>query len=809
MSQVPTDARGLTNRRTQLQRLLESATPVVFAKDREGRYLFVNREWERVHWGRTGDVTGLTDFDIFPTDVAAQYRRNDLLVLADECAHQFEENVVVDGIERTYVTAKFPLLDASGRPYAVCGMATDTTERRRIEDALSSSALAVSSGEGDTLFSELVRYLATILDVDSAFISKPIDGGETMRMLAIHMNGETREHFDYSIAGTACQTVMGKGFGLYQSGLADLLGAERQFVGMRPDSYAGCRLNDSTGRAMGVIAVISRRPIVNPAFFESVLKIFAVRAAAELERVQASAALRASETSYREIFGASEDAIFVHDWETGAIVDANERACALYGYSREEFTRLTPDELGSGIPPYRADLARRMFAQAKRDGIARFEWHRRNRDGSLHWDDVCLKSARIGGQPRLLAFTRDITARKEAEERRSRLEAQLRQAQKMEAIGQLTGGIAHDFNNLLTSIMGYVVLGLESDTTRADLRLTKYLGEAHRSCERARDLIQQMLMFSRGQRGAPQPHRLPRLVRDCLPLVRSSMPGTLEIVTEIDEEVPTVRIDALQLEQVLLNLCINARDALDGKGGFRISVRRLHPSGAACASCRHTFSGDYVALAVEDEGPGMSPDVAERIFEPFFSTKTAQKGTGMGLAIIHGIVHEHGGHVLVDTAAGQGARFQALFPCLDDGDERDVPHANGSMARSAVRPVLRGRALVIDDELAVGEFMRELLSSWGMEADFVSRPEDGVATVSRHADRYDIVITDLSMARVTGLDVAKRVREIRRDLPVVIYTAYAEELSEHALESAGVSALVRKPVDPTELARVLTRLLQA
>jgi PAS domain S-box-containing protein len=241
---MTTDARGLANRRTQLQRLLESATPVVFAKDPDGRYLFVNREWERVHWGRTGDVTGLTDFDIFPAEVAARYRENDLLVLGDECAHQFEETVVVDGIERTYVTAKFPLLDASGLPYAVCGMATDITERRRIEDALSSAALAVSSSEGGALFSELVRYLATILDVDSAFISKPVDGGDTMRMLAIHLNGETREHFDYSIAGTACQTVMSKGFGVYQSGLAELLGTKREFVGMRPESYAGCRLND-------------------------------------------------------------------------------------------------------------------------------------------------------------------------------------------------------------------------------------------------------------------------------------------------------------------------------------------------------------------------------------------------------------------------------------------------------------------------------------------------------------------------------------------------------------------------------------
>jgi signal transduction histidine kinase len=242
----------------------------------------------------------------------------------------------------------------------------------------------------------------------------------------------------------------------------------------------------------------------------------------------------------------------------------------------------------------------------------------------------------------------------------------------MEAIGQLTGGIAHDFNNILTSIVGYVTLAAERDGAARDAKLAGYLEQATRSCRRARDLIQQMLTFSRGRRSARQPVDLMRLVTESARLLHSSMPATLDLQTTRGENVPLVSLDPVQAEQVLLNLCINARDAVEGEGRVRVGVRRARHA-AVCASCRTAIDGEFVELAVSDNGPGIVPEVMERMFEPFYSTKEIGKGSGMGLAMVHGIVHDHGGHLIVETGPGQGATFRALFPALD-ADDAQVEH---------------------------------------------------------------------------------------------------------------------------------------
>jgi PAS domain S-box-containing protein len=797
--------RALVESEARLQQILDNATAVVFAKDRDGRYLFVNREFERVAGHPAAGVIARTDFDIFPSEVAGQLRHNDLRVLTEGRALAFEEVTLLGAARRTYLTSKFPLLDADGLAYAVCGMATDITDRKRIEEALRSAALAVSSAEDESLFRELVRYLTEILDVEAAIIATFVPQDPTrMRVRAMFIDGEIRENYDYALLGTPCDAVVGRSFRIFPSRLGELFPIDFLIREQQAQSFAGYPLNDSNGKPLGLISVLARRPLDHPEFVESVLKIFAVRAAAELERSESRAALRASEASYREIFEASEDAILVHDWDSGAIVDVNSAACRAYGYTPSEFLRLTPSDLGSGVPPYDAALAAAMLVRARTEGVVRFEWHRRNKDGSLHWDEVCLKSARIGGKPRILAFIQEITERKDAEARRARLEGQLRQAQKMEAIGQLTGGIAHDFNNLLTSIMGYIVLATERPAASADPRLAGYLQQAHRSCERARDLIQQMLMFSRGQKGLPRPVAAAALVRDSLPLLRSSLPRDMVIETEFDDDCPATRLDPLQLEQVLLNLCINARDALEGAGRLRIGVHARRIESGVCTSCRRDVCGEYVEITVADRGPGMNRELAERIFEPFFSTKEARKGSGMGLAIVHGIVHEHGGHVLVDTTPGAGTRFHVLFPALPDGAAPPEPSHAPAEARRPSHGALRGSVLVVDDEATVGEFMRELLDSWGLEASCVHRPQDALERLERDPARYDLVITDQSMPRMTGLELARTIRGIRPALPVVLYTGYGDDIQAQDLALAGVRALLHKPIDPVMLAETLT-----
>ena len=229
----------------------------------------------------------------------------------------------------------------------------------------------------------------------------------------------------------------------------------------------------------------------------------------------------------------------------------------------------------------------------------------------------------------------------------------------MEAIGHLAGGIAHDFNNILTSIVGYVLMAAEHPEVAGNRTLKRYLEQARESARRAQDVIQQLLTFARGQRGERNAISLPALVAEAYDFIRSTMPSTMELHMTVDE-VPNVVADTVQLEQVLLNLCINARDASNGVGTIDVAVRRTSAD-MVCASCRKPVGGDFVELSVRDNGAGIRPEVLERIFEPFYSTKAVGKGSGMGLAVVHGIVHDHGGHVLVDTIPAKAQLSEYCF----------------------------------------------------------------------------------------------------------------------------------------------------
>lgn len=931
--QVDDRERALRDSELRLQQVLDNTSAAVFAKDRTGRYLFVNREFERLTGHGAEELIGRSDRDIFPPEMAASLRRNDMRVLLEARAMEFEESGVFAGEQRTFLSAKFPLLDVDQTPYAVCGIATDITLRKQIETALSTSALAVSNAYGRDLFIELSRYLAAILDVDVAFIAEMRqDDPGMMHVVAFIADGTPREHFDYALANTACDTVVGHGFRIYPAGLGSRFPLDDDFIEMGAEGYAGYPLNDAQGNPLGLISIVSRRPLEQPEFIESVMKIFAVRAAAELARERADQALMASQASYRQIFEASEDAIFVHDFETGRIIDVNPKACAIFGYTQRELLDISMDALGSGEPPYTGADAAAHLERARREGAAGFEWHRRNKDGSLRWDEVYLKVANIGGMPRILAFTRDITERRNAEEaaqrnaqhlratvnaaldciiamdaegtiikfnpaaeacfgiserealgrcladtiiperyrerhlyglrryleggpgpvlkqrlevtamrsdgsefpaelaigvddtpsgkvfigylrditertqaeqRRRRLEAQLLQAKKMEALGHLTGGIAHDFNNLLASIMGYVGLASERSSGGGDERLSNYLGQALQSCERARDLIQQMLMFSRGQKGQAQAVDAAACIEQNLAVLRPTIPADVHVEQCIAPGTGAVQFDPVQLGQVLLNLCVNACDAMQGTGRLQLGLGEVRIDAERCCACRQPIEGEFIELYVRDTGPGIEPAVLERIFDPFFSTKPPGKGAGMGLATVHGIVHEHGGHLLVDTVAGAGTCFRVLLPAGADA----LRPAPSRRASDRPAPTRQGRVLVVDDEHSVGEFMCELLSSWGLEADFTAVPEQALALVRASPQHYRLVITDHSMPSLTGVQLAQALTTVAPQLPVLLYTGLADRVQESSLPPNMLRTVLRKPIDHAQLARLLGEVL--
>lgn len=694
--------------------------------------------------------------------------------------------------------------DALMKIFAV--RASAEIERERDNAELRSAALVVSSKYGESVLPELTRYMATILRMDMAFIALMDDAAPCeLDMVALYVDGELHNGWRYTATGTPCEIVLAEGFQAFPSRLPETFPSDTDFASFGAEAYAGFPLRDRGGRTIGLIAGVSRRPITNVKRIESMLQIFAVRAAAEIERSRADLALRRSEANYRAIFETSEDAIVIHDRDNGAVIDVNPKACALFGYRCDELRGMSISQIISGEPPFTHEEAMRHVAEAKLGNNPVFEWRRRNRDGSLHWDLVRLKAVELSGRPCIVAFVREITGRKLAEAQREQLEAQLRQAQKMEAIGQLTGGIAHDFNNILTSVLGYTVLAAERAETLGDTRIQRQLEQAQRAAQRARDLIAQMLAFSRRQRSERRPVSLATLLPQSLRLLRSTLPSTIELESRLDADVPLVDADPVQIEQVLFNLCINARDAIDPPGCIRVALhevcfRTTHP---VCGSCRSVFSGRWVEFAITDTGSGIAPEILDRMFDPFFTTKEVGRGSGMGLAMVHGIVHEHGGHVLVETGSGDGrhgTRFRVCLP-LSAAPHASVPTPGESMDAAVL--ARRGHVLVVEDEAMVGEFMTELLSGWGLEVTLHRDPREALRWFEQDGRDIDLVITDQTMPGLTGLELAARLTRLRPQLPVLLYTGYDEGIDDAVLTRHGICSLVRKPIEPAVLQAAL------
>ena len=509
------------------------------------------------------------------------------------------------------------------------------------------------------------------------------------------------------------------------------------------------------------------------------------------ERKRNEERLRASEEQYRSIFNAATDALVLRD-DQARVVDVNPAFLEMSGFTREE---VIAGQRWFFAGPEQAVLAKEMPGRVLAGESVDFEVQGVRKDGMPLEVEMRAVPILYRGRPHALGMARDITEKKRAEAERAQLEAQLRQAQRMEAIGHLTGGIAHDFNNLLASIMGYIVLASERESAAGDPKLGSYLEQALASSRGARDLIQQMLTFSRGQRGAPRALDLAAAVGESLKLLRSSLPSSLELSTAFTDA-PAVMLDPVQLDQVLLNLSINARDAMAGSGRVAIAVHPQTLQAAVCSSCRKRFAGEYVELAVADSGPGIPPAVLERMFEPFFTTKEVGRGAGMGLATVHGIVHEHGGHVVVETAPGTGTRFRLLWPMASG---KALPSTRVERKSRQIKSPLKGRVLVVDDESAVGGFMRELLESWGLEAASVTSP----AFAKEAFERYDLVITDQTMPGTTGFELAREMIARRPGLPVILYTGHGERITQRDVEAAGIRALLPKPVEPDLLYEML------
>jgi len=425
-----------------------------------------------------------------------------------------------------------------------------------------------------------------------------------------------------------------------------------------------------------------------------------------------------------------------------------------------------------------------------------------HKDGSPVWGRLTtfvLNASEEDGKY-MVGMIADITAEKFMEDDRVRLQRQLRQAEKMEAIGALTGGIAHDFNNILASIMGYTDLALMKFCPDPESKLKQYLTEVYKAGERARDLIAQMMDFSRSGGGSRSNLDMSIIVKETLKMMAPTLPSSIQVDYRSEEKnLPQISIDPVRLHQVVMNLIINARDALDGKGKISISVKPYEGNCAECLSCHDVVEGRYVELCVADAGTGMAPAELERIFDPFYTTKDVGKGTGMGLSVIHGIVHEYDGHILVESEVGRGSEFRILFEAI-------APRENvieGLTEDVEALPHEFKRVMVVDDEPTITEYLNELLTSVGHQVSVYTSSKEALAEFNKSPDYFDIVITDQTMPDILGVELIAAMKALRPELPVILCTGYAALDIVEILSDFDFVQFLEKPVKRQELLAML------
>jgi len=392
---------------------------------------------------------------------------------------------------------------------------------------------------------------------------------------------------------------------------------------------------------------------------------------------------------------------------------------------------------------------------------------------------------------------------KEVEERTQALaesERQMQQVLKLQAIGTLAGGIAHDFNNILFPILGFAELAMDDIPPGHPAR--RSLEEILKAANRAKDLVQQILTFSRRNGRERKPVRVPQVVREALALMRASIPKTIEIACEIDDGCRPILGDATQIHQVVVNLCTNAYQAMQETGG-RLEVRLEETEIDYEQTRRHigTRMGPHLHLSVRDTGVGMEPSVLSRIFEPYYTTKEPGKGTGLGLSVIHGIVKHHGGFITVESAPGRGSTFHVYLPALEEAEI--VPEAEPAAPPAPGHE----RILLVDDEPQVLEIERQLVERLGYRVTACADPGEALRLLRQAPQHFDLLMTDMTMPQMTGDRLAQLAWEIRPELPVILCTGYNDLMSEEKARALGIRRYLLKPVDTEELALAIRRAL--
>jgi PAS domain S-box-containing protein len=523
-------------------------------------------------------------------------------------------------------------------------------------------------------------------------------------------------------------------------------------------------------------------------------------------RRQTLRALEESERRFADFFARSPIGVALYD-SRERLLEVNQAALAMFGFSeRAQFGQVGLFESRDLSEDAHATLAKggtvRYEAVFDFDAAVKEKRFTSSREGKHHFD-VLITNLGLDQEfnPKgYLVQLQDVTEQRRAEDALRQHERLLRQAQKMEAIGTLAGGIAHDFNNILTPIIGYTEMAMM--TTEADDPVRASLEEVLKASHRAKELVKQILTFSRQTEHEIKPIRLTPLVKEVVQLLKGSVLPIVEIRCDLQAGRDIVRADPTQMHQVLMNLCTNAVHAMGGKGGvLDVALRQIAVDGRTRGPLARLRFGSYADLSVRDTGHGMDRATLDRIFEPFFTTKRSGEGTGMGLAVVHGIIASLQGAVTVESEPGKGSVFHVVLPLLDQAAEQGA---------STSEPLPRGteRILFVDDEAGIVQMATQLMTNLGYRVVSYMKSGDALTAFREDPAKFDLLISDQIMPQMTGVELIREVRRIRPGFPVLLCTGYSKMVTEEDLKAEGIAEVVMKPIVLRNMAEAIRRVLE-
>ncbi len=505
-----------------------------------------------------------------------------------------------------------------------------------------------------------------------------------------------------------------------------------------------------------------------------------------------------SQRMFRAVFNADAVGTSIVD-RSGTYQMVNDKWTEITGYSMSDLSEHT--NLSITHPEDRKMME--AFLQGVYDGSrlsGRLEKRIIRKDGVTLWVDNTMAIIEEDNDFRyIVGMLVDNTDRKKAEEERRQLESKLQHAFKMEAVGSLAGGIAHDFNNILAAILGYT--DLAKDDTDKNSQVAGYLDQIMLAGNRAKDLVRQILTFSRQSDTGRTTFKLEKVIEEAIKMLRPSIPTSIEIHQEIDSDIGYIFANPSKLHQVLINLCTNSFQSMEEEGGMiEISLKKKSLSAEDLRHIPGVKAGSFACLIVKDSGPGIPPQVREKIFDPYFTTKDFGKGTGMGLSIVHGIVSNYGGFITLDEKTDKGATFLVFLPIV----EKDVDQ---SQMESSVIPTGEESILFVDDEEVIVNMGKSMLEKLGYTVTASTSSREALDLFKQDPEKFDLVITDQTMPGMTGAELSVRLLEIRPDIPIIMCSGYSSVISEEKAMAIGVKKFALKPLTKKDLTRLVRTVL--